>query len=160
MKALSIHPEYAMNIIKGLKKVEVRSWTTKYRGDMLICASAKQGKGLISSHALGVVTLEDVVPMQRGHARDAMVSPYEDWRGYYAWILKNPRPIVPFPMKGKLSLWECGHAVEYLPAPTNPHALRSYCETYWNDFLRDKHSHRQVNSLKETEGKDLKPVLL
>ena len=95
--------------------------------------------------------------MQRGHAREAMVSPYENWKGYYAWILKNPRPIVPFPMKGKLSLWECDHAVEYLLAPTNPHALRSYCETYWNDFLRDKHSHRQVNSLKETEGKHLKP---
>ena len=146
MKALSIHPEYAMNIIKGLKKVEVRSWTTKYRGDMLICASAKQGEGLISSHALGVVTLEDVVPMQRGHARDAMVSPYEDWRGYYAWILKNPRPIVPFPMKGKLSLWECDHAVEYLSAPTNPHALRSYCETYWNDFIDGRNRNQRKDS--------------
>ncbi|MBR3186414.1 MAG: ASCH domain-containing protein [Lachnospiraceae bacterium] len=29
MKALSIHLEYAMNIVKGLKTVEVRGWTTK-----------------------------------------------------------------------------------------------------------------------------------
>ena len=55
MKALSIHPEYAMNIVKGLKTVEVRTWTTKYRGDLLICATTKKGKGLISGHALGVV---------------------------------------------------------------------------------------------------------
>lgn len=47
MKALSIHPEYAMNIIKGLKTIEVRSWTTKYRGDMLICATAKDLKLII-----------------------------------------------------------------------------------------------------------------
>lgn len=143
MKALSIHPEYAMNIIKGLKTVEVRSWTTKYRGDVLICATARQGKDLIPGHALGVVTLENVVPMQRGHARDAMVNPYEDWRGYYAWVLKDPRPIVPFPMKGKLSLWECDHEIEFLPAPKNPHALRAYCESYWDDFLHARDNYRQ-----------------
>lgn len=138
MKALSIHPEYAMNIIKGLKTVEVRSWTTKYRGDLLVCSTAKKGKGLVSGHALGVVTLSDVSPMKRGHARAAMVNEYENWDGYYAWTLKNPRPIVPFPIKGKLSLWECDHSIEFLPAPDHGTALRYYCERYWDSFLQSQ----------------------
>ena len=140
MKALSIHPEYAMNIVKGLKTIEVRTWTTRYRGDLLICATAKRGKGLISGHALGVVTLADVVPMKREHAKAAMVSPYEYWGDCYAWILENPRPIKPFPMKGKLSLWECSHEVEYLSAPKEKASLRTFCEKYWDGFLREEHA--------------------
>ena len=136
MKALSIHPEYAMNIVKGLKTIEVRTWTTRYRGDLLICATAKKGKGLISGHALGVVTLADVVPMKREHAKAAMVSPYEYWGDCYAWILENPRPIKPFPMKGKLSLWECSHEFDYLSAPKDKASLRTFCEKYWIKVIR------------------------
>ena len=140
MKALSIHPEYAMNIIKGLKTIEVRTWTTRYRGDLLICATAKHGKGLISGHALGIVTLADIVPMKREHAKAAMVSPYEYWGDCYAWILENPRPIKPFPMKGKLSLWECNHEVEYLSVPKDKAPLRTFCEKYWDGFLRGEYA--------------------
>ena len=32
----------------------------------------------------------------------------------YAWILDDIRIIKPFPVKGKLSLWECDHEIEYL----------------------------------------------
>ena len=44
MKALSIHPIYAMCIVTGQKTVECRSWTTSYRGDILICSTAKKRK--------------------------------------------------------------------------------------------------------------------
>lgn len=143
MKALSIHPEYAMNIVKGLKTVEIRGWTTRYRGDLLICATAKNGRGLVSGHALGIVNLSDIVPMDRSHARAAMVDPGESWFDCYAWILENPRPIKPFPIKGKLSLWTCDHEIEMLPAPAEPHALRSYCEKYWDDFLHGRNISKQ-----------------
>ena len=145
MKALSIHPEYAMNIIKGLKTIEVRTWTTKYRGDILICSTAKKGRGLIDGHALGVVTLSDIVPMRREHARAAMVSPYEDWTGCYAWVLKNPRPINPFPMKGKLSLWECDHEIEVLSAPAGGAPLQNFCDKYWRGFLKGSHAAETVS---------------
>ena len=161
MKALSIHPEYAMNIIKGLKTIEVRSWTTKYRGEILICSTAKKGRGLIDGHALGVVTLSDVLPMKREYARSAMVSPYEDWTGCYAWILINPRPIVPFPMKGKLSLWECSHEVEYLSAPKEKASLRNFCEKYWDGFLRGEYvsvkNGQDLNTTLSTNGKNPHP---
>ena len=101
----------------------------------MICSTAKKGKGLISGHALSVVTLADVSPMKSGHARAAMVDAYENWDGYYAWTLKNPRPIVPFPVKGKLSLWECGHSIAFLPAPDHGTDLRYYCERFWDSFL-------------------------
>lgn len=129
-----------MNIVKGLKTVEVRTWTTRYRGDLLICATAKKGKGLISGHALGVVTLADVVPMKREHAKAAMVNPYAYWGDCYAWILENPRPIKPFPMKGKLSLWECSHELEYLSGPKDKTSLQSFCEKYWDGFLHGEHT--------------------
>ena len=60
MKVLSIDPEYAMKIAREEKTIECRSWTTKYRGDIIICSSAKKEKGAVSGHALAVVNLYNV----------------------------------------------------------------------------------------------------
>lgn len=133
MKALSIHPLYAMCIVTGQKTVECRSWTTNYRGDILICSTAKKEKGTIPGHALGVVTLEDIVPFQRKHLKGAMMDEYypED----YAWILTNPRVIKPFPVKGKLSLWTCEHEIEYLPKPKNEMEDEELGRIYWAPII-------------------------
>ena len=71
MKALSIHPLYAMCIFFLEKTVEVRSWTTNYRGDFLICTTAKKFKDTIPGHAICVANLKDVVPMERKHIEAA-----------------------------------------------------------------------------------------
>ena len=133
MKALSIHPVYAMCIVTGQKTVECRSWTTNYRGDILICSTAKKEKGTIPGHALGVVTLEDIVPFQRKHLKGAMMNNFspED----YAWILTNPRVIKPFPVKGKLSLWTCEHEIEYLPEPKNEAEDEELGRIYWDPII-------------------------
>ena len=133
MKALSIHPLYAMCIVTGQKTVECRSWTTNYRGDILICSTAKKEKGTIPGHALGVVTLEDIVPFQRKHLKGAMMDEYypED----YAWILTNPRVIKPFPVKGKLSLWTCEHEIEYLSKPKNEKEDEELGRIYWDPII-------------------------
>ena len=39
MKALSVQQPYASLIAHGEKTVEIRSWRTQYRGDLLIVAS-------------------------------------------------------------------------------------------------------------------------
>ena len=44
VKALSIHPYYAQAIVTGLKTIEVRTWRTDYRGDIVICSTAKAYK--------------------------------------------------------------------------------------------------------------------
>lgn len=133
MKALSIHPVYAMCIVTGQKTVECRSWTTNYRGDILICSTAKKEKGSIPGHAIGVVTLKDIVPFQRKHLKGAMMDEYspED----YAWILTNPRVIKPFPVKGKLSLWTCEHEIEYLPVPKNEKEDEELGSIYWDPII-------------------------
>lgn len=133
MKALSIHPVYAMCIVTGQKTVECRSWTTNYRGDILICSTAKKEKGTIPGHALGVVTLEDIVPFQRKHLKGAMMNNFspED----YAWILTNPRVIKPFPVKGKQSLWTCEHEIEYLPEPKNEKEDEELGRIYWDPIM-------------------------
>lgn len=115
MKALSIHPYYALAITTGEKTVECRTWNTSYRGDLLIHATAKKLKGTIPSHALCVAELVDVVPFKKKHLKDALMerSDYED--GMYAWILDNIRYIKPIPLQGRLGLWEYDGDIEYIP---------------------------------------------
>ena len=115
MKALSIHPMYAMAIIAGDKAIECRSWKTDYRGDLLICSTNKKIHGTIPGHALGVVTLKDVVPFQKKHLKDALMMPADYRPGMYAWILGDNRMIEPVPVKGRLSLWEYTGDITYVP---------------------------------------------
>lgn len=114
MKALSIHPVPVMQIYYGYKTIEVRSWKTEYRGDILICSTAKQFTDTIPSHALCVVTLKDIIPMKKKHCEAAMMDPQYYHRGDYAWIFEDVRPIIPFPVKGKLHLWECDNEIEFV----------------------------------------------
>jgi len=49
MKALSLPQPWAMLVIMGVKEIEKRSWSTAYRGPMLIHAS-KGKAGEIFAH--------------------------------------------------------------------------------------------------------------
>lgn len=106
MKALSVHPFYAMAIVSGIKPIECRTWATDYRGDILICSTAKKMKGTVPSHALGIVTLKNVRTFHRRDLEAAIMEPHDFRQGLFAWELENPRLIKPIPIKGKLSLWE------------------------------------------------------
>lgn len=117
MKALSIHPYCAGMIMASEKTVELRTWKTAYRGDLLICSTAHKCKDTIPGHALCVVSLVDVVPFQKDHLKAAMMKPADFEPGLFAWILENPRIIRPIPLKGKLSLWSYDGPIEYLHEP-------------------------------------------
>lgn len=114
MKAISVTPYYAMQIFAKTKDVEVRTWKTDYRGDLLICSTNKHEVNTIPGHALCVVTLADVVPLTKQHLKRAMLPANFDISGKFAWILTDLRYIVPFAVKGKLSLWECDHNIEFV----------------------------------------------
>lgn len=102
MKALSVRQPYAWFIESGEKDVEYRTWKTDYRGDLLICASTNREPGIVEEFgvegmkqcptgvAVCVATLADIQPTE----------------GIWGWILKNPRPVEYFPVKGKLHLFE------------------------------------------------------
>ena len=117
MKAISIRQPWADFIVKGVKTIETRTWTTDYRGDILICSSKlfdpawndmrlEYRNSLAYGKALCIAELYDIKPMTAEHQEEAGCKVYP---GAYSWFLRNIRLITPFLVKGKLRLFE----VEY-----------------------------------------------
>ena len=73
MKALSIRSDYAADIMNGTKTEEYRSWSTKYRGDLLICNTAKKIRGFVPGYALCVAKIVGIEQRQ------------DQGGSYYAW---------------------------------------------------------------------------
>jgi hypothetical protein len=103
IKALSLKQPYANLIAEGKKTIETRSWTTRYRGDILICAS-QSGAGEPKGVALCIVELADIRPMT---PNDEVAACIEIYPRAQAWIISNLRVLKkPFPVKGQLGLYE------------------------------------------------------
>lgn len=79
-----------MAILAGEKTKEYRSWTSHYRGPLLICSTAIKTPGCISGHAVCIVDLVDVEQLTDDS---------------YAWVFENVRCIKPFPIKGQRRLY-------------------------------------------------------
>lgn len=106
MKALSVRQPHANRIATGIKTIELRYRTTKYRGDVLICASKFKTPGfetLPRGVALCVVSLVDSRLMVESDAEKACY-PYQS--GLWSWILENVRPVESFPVRGALSFFD------------------------------------------------------
>lgn len=102
MKALSLKQPWANLITEGKKTIETRKWSTKYRGDLVICSSARPAIKP-SGYALCVVELYNVEPMRKEHEKEAGIKLYQ---GAYSWFLRNLRKIDPgFPIKGQLGIF-------------------------------------------------------
>lgn len=114
MKAISIYPRFAMEIAYGRKTIECRTWQTRYRGDLLICAGAKREPGCVAGHALAVCTLASIQPFIETHLNRARMNEMPD-RPSWAWILSNIRPIRPFPVKGRMGLFDVQIEPIFLP---------------------------------------------
>lgn len=135
MKAISIKNPYANLIIEGFKPLEIRSRPTKYRGELLICASrasvywadiynpSKSLTGTIEAlykyggNAIGIVTLVDCRPM----SKEDEVSAFLEYKPeLWTYVLENPRRIKPFDVCGNLGLFnvdfiaccECGNIIK------------------------------------------------
>lgn len=136
MKALSIHPSFAGAIFAGAKTIEVRTWKTDYRGDLLICSTNKKIKDTIPGHALCVVRLADVVPFTKKHLQAACMYPNEYQEGLFAWMLEDLRFVRPVPVKGKLGLWNYEGELEFLKVPeTDEEDEKIYHEIYEPLFI-------------------------
>lgn len=118
MKALSIKPIYAMDIALGFKTREYRSWKTDHRGPLLICSSKSPSASCtIPGHAICVVDIVDIE---------------KNGRNGYAWILENPIPIKPVPVKGQLNLYEVNDDL-IKKAPFNKDTSDEEKETWLNE---------------------------
>jgi hypothetical protein len=104
VKAISIKQPWADMIMNGQKKIEVRTWKTRYRGDIIICAS-RNPKSDRSGVALCIAELYDVRKITKIDETDACCE--VDTSKEYAWCLRNVRPLKYFPpAKGKLSIYD------------------------------------------------------
>jgi hypothetical protein len=112
LKALSIKEPWASLILSGKKTIETRTWTTRYRGSLLICASKKPDSP-IAGMAVAVADVVDSRPMTRKDERKACCKVYDDAK---SWVLENVRPIKPFPVSGKLGLFDVEHRISFVKA--------------------------------------------
>ncbi len=101
MKAISLKEPWASLVMNGKKTIETRVWQTKYRGKLLICASAIP-KSEVSGNAIAVANLVDCRPMTKADERQACCAVYD---GAYSWVLNKVKPITPFKVKGRLRLF-------------------------------------------------------
>lgn len=113
MKAISIKQPWAGLIAQGKKRLEIRSWQTHFRGDILICASAKPDLKtgfsinlnqypFITGNAICIAELYHVEPFLNEHEAAALCNFNY---GLFAWHLRNIRQIEPFAVKGKLNFF-------------------------------------------------------
>lgn len=104
MKAISVRQPWASMIADGEKTIETRTWSTNYRGDLLIVSSRKPAiAGLPTGQGLCIVRLFDCRPMTKEDEPAAGCELYE-WA--WAWDLENLRTIEPFEVRGQLGLYE------------------------------------------------------
>ena len=114
MKALSVRQPWASLIASGRKSIELRSWSTKYRGHVVILAGSGVWRG--TGHPIGprgvslcIVDLVDVRAATEGDADAACIAPPPAFG--FAWVIANPREIRQVPVKGRLGLYSVDDAL-------------------------------------------------
>lgn len=116
MKVIVVRQPWAWLIVNGFKDIENRSWMTRYRGTLLIQASAnlppkwaleesclfarRRGVKLPDEFEkggiVGMVELEDCVTRSRS----------KWFEGPVGWVLSKPTKIPLIPLKGQLGLFD------------------------------------------------------
>lgn len=121
MKCLSVSQPFADLIISGEKSIELRSWNTNFRGELLIHAPLKIKfedskrlkikKKFVTGAIIGKVQLYDVkkydsIKQVRLEQKFHLASKKYQ-KKTYGFILKNARPLrIPIPWKGQLGLFD------------------------------------------------------
>lgn len=134
MKMISIKQPWASLIVSGAKDVENRTWLTKYRGPVLVHASAQQDKDVsvteltefmkhfpspldpLAAFPLGgVIGMTEIVECVRPHHSKWYAGTYVDKQGvrqnYWAIVLANSRPLPFVQWKGKLGIRDAPSAL-------------------------------------------------
>lgn len=121
MKTLSIRQPWAWLIAAGHKTIENRTWATNYRGPVLIHASKTHADGeddYIAREMCRELGIDLPAHFEYGavigiaEITDCVTDSVDDWfEGPVGFVLKQARPVTPFPVSGKLHFFE----VDYTP---------------------------------------------
>lgn len=130
LKALTIRAPWAWAIAQGWKRVENRSWATRFRGRIAIHAAVSKESDedaaatfdaleieppseFVRGAIIGTVELVDVLPL------DEFLRRFGDDRfdrgfalGPLCWVLREPRLCVPTPCSGNFQLWSVARRLE------------------------------------------------
>jgi hypothetical protein len=160
MKCISVKSPWWEKILSGEKTIEVRSWDTRYRGDLLICSTAnpKAGKdGVDERFKVGrTICVAKLIAVRRYKPGDYEKSGKVlfDGSGQYAWVLANVRPVVRYAVKGQQRVFERYVQLEFLkdqPPIEEPSIL---LRNDWNDEMERRRAFREslekLDDLKET----------
>lgn len=121
MKALSVRQPMAALLCEGLKTIEVRSWATSHRGELLICATASPGnvfwhteendaRMLDAGCLIGIVNLIDCRPMRRKDTKGSM-SEFDPTA--YSWHVRANCWCRPIHIAGRLNLFDVPDALVF-----------------------------------------------
>jgi len=120
-KAISVKQPWAALIAARVKWIETRTWVTEYRGPLVIVSSLKPDQPALQSiytesdvvekvepyllygRALARGLLVDCRPMEKQDESQAHCPLYD---GAFAWVLQAIEPLEPFPVRGRLGLYE------------------------------------------------------
>ena len=135
VKAITLYEPWASLIALGAKKIETRSWPTKYRGSLAIHAGktiraeymnlawqdpfrsvllkSLGRNGGIEYHlgcVIAIAQLVDCVRMRPDNMPSGLERSFGDYRvGRYMWFLDDVRRLEkPIPIRGQQGLWEWG----------------------------------------------------
>jgi hypothetical protein len=123
--AITLTQPWAQLVVGGQKLIETRSWSTRYRGRLLIHAAKdmpESARTFASDHGwapdrmargaiVGAVRLVDVLPVEHLSGKLTIQEiEYGDYSpGRYAWLLADHEELdVPIPTRGALGLWRYG----------------------------------------------------
>ena len=125
MKALSVKQPWASLMITGtpdgrVKRGETRTWPTRHRGPLLIVSSKTEDKAAMErfgfekgslplGQAIGIVDIWDCQRMVKDDEKLALCPLYS---GAWIWRSKDPAEIKPFPVKGRLGIYEVECEIE------------------------------------------------
>lgn len=108
-RVLSVRQPWASLIASGKKTIELRSWSTRFRGAVLIISGVAVWRGADDYEigprgvSLCIVDLIDCRAVAAGDAVSACLAPPPGFD--VALVLANARPVERVPVKGRLGLY-------------------------------------------------------
>lgn len=117
-KCLCIKQPFANLILSGEKKIEVRTWQIKYRGDLIITSAKipinEKYNHLPAGKIICLVTLEKITKLKKYHLKQAQLIQTNYNKFYdklflqknYAWYFTNIRPLKQIDIKNQQSIFE------------------------------------------------------
>jgi hypothetical protein len=153
-KALSVWQPFPDYIKTGEKTIELRNQNTSYRGDILICSTShpivpghESGVSICLVELYGTKPVKDLTPeeIEKTKAESSIVDRYKTGFG---WLLRNPRPVIEFPVKGQLGLFNLVYSKDcIIPYPINkfkfkepevisPRKKQSKLRRFWLALIR------------------------